>query len=281
MMRFLFLFLCLTVVPVEASEMQLVLRQASVDPSTHPVTWKPQQTAAIVCDMWDQHWCAGASQRVAEMAPPMNEFLKLLRSQGVLIVHAPSTCVDFYEKTAARRHAQEAPQVEPPAPMSTSLRWGTNWVWPDPTRETDLPIDDSNMGCDCARHCTIHDPWTRQIAAIQIDDEQDAISDNGQELCNLFAQHEIQHVMIMGVHLNMCVLGRPFGIRQLVKHGRDVVLVRDLTDTMYDHRMRPFVNHFQGTDLVIEHIEKFWCPTITSDQITGGPAFRFANAPTR
>ena len=110
MMRFLFLFLCLTVVPVEASEMQLVLRQASVDPSTHPVTWKPQQTAAIVCDMWDQHWCAGASQRVAEMAPPMNEFLKLLRSQGVLIVHAPSTCVDFYEKTAARRRAQEAPQ---------------------------------------------------------------------------------------------------------------------------------------------------------------------------
>ena len=204
MMRSLFLFLCLTVIPVEASEMQLVLRQTGVDPPTHQVTWKPQQTAAIVCDMWDQHWCAGASQRVAEMAPPMNKFLKLLRSQGVLIVHAPSTCVNFYQKTAARRRAQKAPQVDPPAPMSTSTRWGTHWVWPDPTRETDLPIDDSNMGCDCDRHCTIHDPWTRQIATIQIDDEQDAVSDNGQELCNLFAQHDIQHVMIMGVHLNMC-----------------------------------------------------------------------------
>jgi hypothetical protein len=40
--------------------------------------------------------------------------------------------------------------------------------------------------------------------------------------------------------------------------------------------MRPFVDHFTGTDLVVAHIEKHWCPTIVSSDITGGPPFRFA-----
>ena len=44
---------------------------------------------------------------------------------------------------------------------------------------------------------------------------------------------------------------------------------------MYNSPQRPFVNHFAGTDLVIEHIEKYWCPTITSDDILGGMPFRF------
>ena len=37
-------------------------------------------------------------------------------------------------------------------------------------------------------------------------------------------------------HENMCVLNRPFGIRQMVYQGQNVVLMRDLTDTMYDPR---------------------------------------------
>ena len=44
-------------------------RDASSDqPVERPATWEAAQTAAIICDMWDQHWCAGASRRVAEMA---------------------------------------------------------------------------------------------------------------------------------------------------------------------------------------------------------------------
>ena len=32
----------------------------------------------------------------------------------------------------------------------------------------------------------------------------------------------------------MCVLGRPFGLRQMAKNGKNVVLMRDMTDTMYN-----------------------------------------------
>jgi len=78
-------------------------------------------------------------------------------------------------------------------------------------------------------------------------------------------------VILCGVHLNMCVLGRPFAIRQMVKLGKHVALMRDLTDTMYNPERPPGVSHFQGTELVIQHIEKYWCPSFTSSDLTGKP----------
>ena len=135
------------------------------------------------------------------------------------------------------------------------------------------------MGCDCEEEYPIREAWTRQIDLIAIDNERDAITDNGQETYNLLAQHGINNIILMGVHLNMCVLGRPVGIRQMVTVGKNVVLMRDMTDTMYNPKKRPFVSHFKGTDLVVQHVEKFWCPSITSSAITGKPPFRFKNDP--
>jgi len=44
---------------------------------------------------------------------------------------------------------------------------------------------------------------------------------------------------------------------------------------MYNPKMEPYVSHFKGTELIIEYIEKYVCPTITSDQVIGGNVFRF------
>jgi hypothetical protein len=130
------------------------------------------------------------------------------------------------------------------------------------------------MGCDCREKCTIRSPWTRQIAAIEID-AQDAVTDDGQETWNLLAERGITNVILCGVHLNMCVLGRPFAIRQMVRLGKNVALIRDMTDTMYNPDRPPGGTHFDGTDRVVEHVEKYWCPSFTSTDITGKPAFRF------
>ena len=47
-------------------------------------------------------------------------------------------------------------------------------------------------------------------------------------------------------------------------------MVRDLTDAMYDPACAPYVSHDEGTRLVIEHIERHWCPTIDSSDILQG-----------
>jgi nicotinamidase-related amidase len=265
--------------------LNLTLRSRAAAPGKDAVpaaetkaTWDAKKTAIVVCDMWDHHWCKSAEARVGELAPAMDAMLKAARAKGVFVIHAPSTCTDFYKDTPQRKRAQAAPFAKPPIPLAATERWGTCWHWPDAKREGVLPIDDSDMGCDCEVKCEIGAPWKRQTAAIRIDDD-DALTDNGQETWNLLAERKIDNVILCGVHLNMCVLGRPFAIRQMVTLGKNVALVRDMTDTMYNPDRPPGVSHFAGTDRVVEHVERYWCPSFPSTDITGTPPFRFKADP--
>jgi type 1 glutamine amidotransferase/nicotinamidase-related amidase len=229
-----------------------------------PTEWDPQHTAIIICDMWDRHWCHGAERREAEIAPRMNRAVAVARDKGVLIVHAPSDCMAYYKDLPQRRLAQDAP-ADPHAPPNHNV-WLKQLVG-----EPALPIDDSDDGCTCTPPCQPRKPvWTHQIDAIEIQPD-DVISDSGSELWNLFTQRGVENVILMGVHTNMCVCGRSFGLRQWSRDGKNVVLARDLTDSLYNPALRPFVSHRRGTELVIEHIEQYICPSITSADLLGDP----------
>ena len=231
------------------------------------LAWDPGKTALVICDMWDRHWCKSAEKRVGEMAPRVNALADALRSRGALIIHCPSDTMDFYKDYPGRKLAQRAPKVLTAVPLE-------RWCNLKSDREPPLPIDDSDGGCDDQPKGKESRPWTREHPAIQIHDG-DAITDSA-EAFYLMKQRGITNVIVTGVHENMCVLGRPFSIRQMVLQGQNVLLVRELTDTMYNPAMPPHVSHFAGTALVTEHIEKYWCPTITSDQVLGGKPFRFS-----
>jgi nicotinamidase-related amidase/type 1 glutamine amidotransferase len=233
---------------------------------TKIVPWKASETAIVICDMWNNHYCRNAARRVAEMAPRMNEVIKKARDQGVLIIHSPSGCMDQYADMPQRKLAQQAPAFETKIPLQ-------GWCHLDDKHEAAMPVtigqpcDDDGATRPRVRF------FERQIDTLKIADG-DAITDSV-EAFYLMKQRGIKNIIIMGVHTNMCVLGRPFGIRQMTYQGQNVVLMRDMTDTMYNPRDEPYVNHFTGNDLVFEHIERFWCPTITSVDIFGGEPFRF------
>lgn len=211
----------------------------------------PATTAIIITDMWDQHWCKGATGRVGEIALKMEPLLEKARAAGVLIIHAPSDTMDFYANTPERLAAKNAPVVAPPKELTL--------------QQPALPIDDSDGGCDTPGYKE-HRAWSRQIATLKIH-PGDVISDSGAEIYNVLKQHHIETVLYMGVHANMCILNRTFGIRQMAKWGMRCILVRDLTDAMYNPAMRPFVPHAAGVELVIEYIEKYAAPTVTSEQV--------------
>ena len=83
------------------------------------------------------------------------------------------------------------------------------------------------------------------------------------------------------MHTNMCILNRTFSIKQMVRWGVDIALVRDLTDAMYNPARPPYVSHEEGTRLVVEYIEKFWCPTVTSDEVLAACPRLTASQPSR
>lgn len=222
--------------------------------------WKPSETSIIVCDMWNGHYCKNAAKRVTEMAPRMNAMLKQARAVGVHIVHAPSGCMDVYAGTPQRKRMMDAKASTPPVPIA-------KWCYLEPSVEGQLPIDDTKSPCDDDVVGPAVRQFDRQHPLLEIM-EPDGVSDSGQEIFNFFEQERVKNVVLMGVHTNMCVLGRPFGIRQMVRLGQNVALARDMTDAMYDPREAPWVSHWRGVELVIEHIEQHWCPTLASADLT-------------
>jgi nicotinamidase-related amidase len=271
--------------------LNLTLRSQVEDPEgggkyrtvTRTAAWDPKGTAVIVCDMWDLHHSLNATLRLKEMAVRMDLFLRAARAQGVLIIHAPSGCMETYKDHPGRLRALAAPRSKQlPADIGS-------WCYQIPSEARGAyPIDQAKgenddepaaqerwqarlaaMGRDPGH------PWKAETPLLTIDPDVDIISDKGEEIWSILEARKIDHVVLTGVHTNMCVLGRPFGLRQMAKNGKDAVLLRDLTDTMYNPERAPYVNHFAGTDLIIAHIERYVCPTITSDQVLGGGPFTF------
>ena len=246
--------------------------------------WDPGKTAIIVCDMWDSHHSVTAVRRVNEFAPRLNAVLGVARERGAIIIHSPSDCMPAYKTHPARERALSVRAAKNSPPDMGA------WCHRIPAEEKGAyPIDQSDGGEDESKWENDQwaarleadgrkpgTPWLKQNALLEIADS-DYIASEGDLVWNILQHRGIEHVILSGVHTNMCVLGRPFGLRQMVRAGMDTVLLRDCTDVMYNPARWPYVSHFTGLDLVIGHIEQHVCPTITSDQLVGGEPFRFGH----
>ncbi len=253
--RLLFCLLALELPHLGAADMTVNLR-SRVEAFKGSGEWREvslqqslpaEKTAVLICDMWDKHWCGGATGRVNGLVTKMAPFLEAARKQGIQIIHAPSEVMEFYQNAPQRKRILAIPQIVPPAPLNL----------PDPP----LPIDDKRGGCDTPDQ--FYKAWTREHPGLRID-ASDVISDNGAEIYSFIRSRNIGTLLVMGVHTNMCVLNRSFAIKRMTALGIRCILVRDLTDAMYNPEDPPHVSHDAGTQLVIEYIEKYWCPSTTS-----------------
>lgn len=230
-------------------------------------SWDPTKTAVIISDMWDQHWCISATKNVAEMAPRMNEMLCVLRKKGVQIVHAPSETMNFYEDIPQYKNVfrlAEGIELVAMTEKEEQLK-----------KEPGLLFGDKGLECDCGPiPCINRKAWSKQINTLKIEPE-DLLGDSIDVLKALKAKG-IENVIITGVHTNMCVIGRYFGIRNLVRYGFNTVLTRDLTDCRVPHGAEPFKHHYTSLDYVVWYVEKYLCPTVVSGELIGdGKTFRF------
>jgi nicotinamidase-related amidase len=218
-----------------------------------------EQTGILVSDMWDSHWSRAAKERAALLAPPINELLQVCRSQGISVIHSPSDTMAFYENQPARQRLLDVPVCEPPKEL--------------PLQDYPSPVDSSDHGSDSGEKQQ-QIVWTRQTPIIEIDQDKDVITgDEGALLYSYLRHRGITNLLYVGVHTNMCILNRSFGIKQMSRWGISCMLVKDLTDSMYNPAMPPYVSHEEGTGLVVAYIEKFWCPTASSQDIRSSFSF--------
>lgn len=216
--------------------------------------FQASETAIIIIDMWDKHWCKAAMDRLEKLAPVMNSVIEGVRKNGVQIIHSPCETIGFYDNTPYRKKIIDAHYFAMPKKIDLF------------DKLPPMPIQISPTGDGCATGEKFKAGWSRQHPSIMIAGG-DVISEDIQELYNFLQQQGIKNILVMGVYTNMCVLNRPVGIKQLIRLGFNVVLVRDMTDAMYDPTMPPYVSNAEATELVVKHIEKYLVPSVLSEDL--------------
>ncbi len=146
-------------------ELQLMLRSRTQDKGSYSITtkkqsWSPADTAVIVCDMWDAHHCLNAVRREEEMVPRMNEVLEKARSQGVFIIHAPSSCMERVQGPS--RPANGPRRLRRPRHLPKDIG---KWCRKIPAEEKGkYPIDQTDGGED--DDLKEHAEWHAKLAAM-------------------------------------------------------------------------------------------------------------------
>jgi hypothetical protein len=240
------LVLCPVATP--ASEIELTLR--SRDPATgqivlHDEKVDPGKVGVIAVDVWNYHWCKTATMRVDAIVPRIDKALEAARSLGMTVMLCPSDVVDNYVGFPQRERVFTLPEMTVPSV--------TEIVCP--------PAPDAG-GCACGREkCAVNYGWDGMHPALRIG-EDDWMPDNQAEVYAVCQRLGLTHLIYMGFHTQVCLLGKPMGLRAMKTAGLKCVLARDMTDAHpgYDpsRNFTPDLN----TDQVVEHFEKHLAPTI-------------------
>ena len=106
---------------------------------------------------------------------------------------------------------------------------------------------------------------------------------------NVCVARGIKTLLYCGVATNMCVMARGSAIVAAKSKGLETLLLRDLTDTMYNPELPPYLEtHEAGTELFISFLEKDFTdvelpeerlePTFVSGYSGSPPGFDMAGA---
>ncbi len=180
--------------------------------------YKSSNVGLLVIGLWDSHNCKVANKILNEISPKANEFIKRCRSNGSRIIFGSSSLT----KNPKYKHLANNMKV----PFQKFKDYGLN-IPP-------LPFDDSDGGI-VEKNNDFNRKDVSMHPSIEIADN-DCMSGNSKEIMNYLVYHNIELVLVVGVHLNMCVLDRPYAIKNLMRYGVKVALVKDLTDIMYSQK---------------------------------------------
>ena len=248
-----FLF-CLASI-LHAEEFELTLQTRDRDTGKIILTRQkvdPAHVGVIAVDVWNYHWCKTATMRVDAIVPRMNKALDVARALGMTVMLCPSDVVDNYVGYPQRETVLALPRVPVPSVVNVSC-----------------PSAPDAGGCACGRErCAVNYGWDGMHPALRIADS-DLMPDTQAEVYAICKKNGLTHLIYVGFHTQVCLLGKPMGLKAMKSAGLSCVLARDMTDAHpgYDpeRNFTPDLN----TEQVVEHFEKYLAPTISfQEEIT-------------
>jgi NPCBM/NEW2 domain/Chitobiase/beta-hexosaminidase C-terminal domain len=190
-------------------------------------------------------WCKTATMRVDAFVPRINRALESARSLGMTVMLCPSDVVENYAGYPQREKVMMLPPITVPHLVTIHCP----------------PVPDAG-GCACGRErCAGNYGWDGMHPGLRIGPD-DWMPDTQAEVFALCQQRGLTHLIYVGFHTQVCLLGKPMGLRAMKTAGLRCVLARDMTDAHpgYDPS-RDFTPDL-NTAQVVEHFEKHLSPTI-------------------
>lgn len=241
-----------------AAPPRLTLELQRRDPATGkpmitPATIDPAHTGIVLVDLWNEHHCLTARQRIGALIPRINRALEAARGLGMQVIWAPTDVAEMYVGAPQREAAAALPVHPLPPPLKIEM--------PDPR----------GGGCMCGPGiiCGNHWGWDGMNPDLMID-ARDLIVGSGshdadrrsERLYAICKERGLEQLIYMGVHENMCVLNKSVGMRPMAASGIKVILARDMTDALTEYDPERGYTPDDGTAEVAAHYEKYFCPTI-------------------
>lgn len=229
---------------------QIEFELQSRDPETGQIVVTREKVDAakigvIVVDVWNYHWCKTATMRVDAFVPRMNKALDAARSLGMTVMLCPSDVVDNYVGYPQREAVIALPSVAVPDVLDVSCP----------------PVPDAG-GCACGRErCAGNYGWDGMHPDLRIGDD-DWMPDTQAEVYAICQQRQLSHLIYVGFHTQVCLLGKPMGLRAMKRAGLHCILARDMTDAHPGYDPSRGFTPDLNTEQVVEHFEKHLAPTI-------------------
>jgi hypothetical protein len=242
--------LCIMVSGASGAEeitLSLRTRDASGTPSVRRENVDPAKVGIVVVDMWNFHWCKTATMRVAALVPRMNRALDAARGLGMTVMLCPSDVVDHYVGWPQREGIFAMPRHEVP-----------------PLAKVECPSPPDGGGCACGKgpeRCVVNYGWDAMHPDLVIA-ATDLMPDTLSDVYSICKERGLTHLIYFGVHTQVCLLGKPMGLRNMKSAGLSCILARDLTDAHpgYDPS-RGFTPDGHTGD-VVAHFERYLAPSV-------------------
>jgi len=209
----------------------------------------PETIGIVVVDLWNFHWCKTAAERVGALVPRMNRALDGARKLGMQVFLCPTDVADSYVGTPQRERAVTVKLH--PLPKPRDLKFPR-------------PRGGGHM-CGPGIQCVVNYGWDAMQPGLRID-ERDLVAEGTRQLYSLCKQRGITHLLYMGVHTNMCVMGKSVGMVPLMRTGLTCILCRDITDAYTDYNPATGYTPDKGTAEVVAHLERHLLPTVRMDE---------------
>jgi hypothetical protein len=221
------------------------------DPNSGQVSTSTERVPAhkigiVVVDMWNWHWCKTSTMRVGALVPRMNRALRAARGLGMQVFLCPTDVADNYVGTPMVERLVAMPLV--PVPH---------------VRDVQCPPAPDGGGCTCGGkvRCQVNYGWDGMDPDLIVGPD-DLMPNDQETLYSICQEKGITHLIYMGVHTQVCLLGKSIGLRAMVEAGLRCVLARDLTDAHGRYEPEAGLTPDKFTAQVVEHFEKHLAPTI-------------------